>query len=195
MFGSYRQLDFIERLVVEIAKELKIDHEGIALALRMELNMSKEMDDLVAEVAQDTDVESKAVTALQGLEAQLADAGTDPVKLNTLRTNLAASRAALAAEIAKDAPPSGGGTTGTGPVIASIGPTSGPAAGGTAIAFVMSGGAASVSAVAFGPNPAASFSVNNDTSITAYSPAGTGTVDVTVTNPDGTSAPLSFTYV
>ena len=40
--------------------------------------------------------------------------------------------------------------------------------------------------------------VDSDTQITATSPAGTGTVDVTVTTPAGTSRPASadqFTYV
>ena len=54
------------------------------------------------------------------------------------------------------------------------------------------------SAVDFGGNPAKSFTVNPaGTSITAVSPAGTGTVHVTVTTAAGTSAPDSasqFTY-
>lgn len=45
-----------------------------------------------------------------------------------------------------------------------------------------------VSAVNFGSVPATSFSVESDTSLTAVSPAGsTGTVDVTVVTPAGTS--------
>ncbi len=43
------------------------------------------------------------------------------------------------------------------------------------------------SGVAFGANAATSFTVNNDTSITATAPAGSGTVDVTVTTSGGTS--------
>ena len=53
-------------------------------------------------------------------------------------------------------------------------------------------------AVDFGTTPATSFTVVSDTSITADSPAGTGTVDVTVTTPGGTSATSpadQFTYV
>src|SRR5207302_877488 len=53
-------------------------------------------------------------------------------------------------------------------------------------------------AVDFGTTPAASFVINSDTSITAVSPAhAAGTVDVTVTNAQGTSAttPLDqFTF-
>ncbi len=54
------------------------------------------------------------------------------------------------------------------------------------------------SAVDFGPsNPATTFTVNSPTSITATAPAGSGTVDVTVTTSGGTSATTSadqFTY-
>ena len=46
-------------------------------------------------------------------------------------------------------------------------------------------------AVDFGTTPATSFTVVSDTTITADSPAGTGTVDVTVTTPGGTSATSS----
>ena len=51
----------------------------------------------------------------------------------------------------------------------------------------------------FGQTPATSFTVNTGgTQITAMSPAGTGTVDVTVTGPGGTtttSAADQFTYM
>src|SRR5207245_849012 len=54
-------------------------------------------------------------------------------------------------------------------------------------------------AVSFGGTAAASFTVNNATSITAVSPAhAAGTVDVTVTTPAGTSATSAsdqFTFV
>ena len=52
-------------------------------------------------------------------------------------------------------------------------------------------------AVDFGTNPATSLTVVSDTTITVDSPAGTGTVDVTVTTPGGTSATSpadQFTY-
>jgi hypothetical protein len=56
-----------------------------------------------------------------------------------------------------------------------------------------------VSAVKFGSANATSFTVNSETSITAVSPPASGfTVDVTVTNPGGTSAKSSadqYTYV
>jgi hypothetical protein len=52
--------------------------------------------------------------------------------------------------------------------------------------------------VKFGATNAASFTVNSPTSITATSPAGSGTVHITVTTPGGTSATSGtdqFTYV
>src|SRR4029077_3539714 len=45
----------------------------------------------------------------------------------------------------------------------------------------------SASTVSFGGVPAPSFTTNSDSQITATSPAGSGTVDVTVTTPSGTS--------
>lgn len=66
--------------------------------------MSKELDDLTAEVTQDTDVISSAITLLQGLEAQLAAAGTDPAKLSALKVSLSTSREALAAAVAAGTP-------------------------------------------------------------------------------------------
>ncbi|WP_342708354.1 Ig-like domain repeat protein [Bradyrhizobium sp. B124] len=82
------------------------------------------------------------------------------------------------------------------PAVASISPTSGPAAGGTTV--IISGGSFSTAtAVRFGAVNATSFVVNSSERITAVAPAGTGTVDVTVTNPSGTSSssPVDkFTY-
>ena len=84
-----------------------------------------------------------------------------------------------------------------GPAVTSVAPTSGPPAGGTPV--VVTGihftGATGVS---FGANPATSFSVVNDTTINATSPAGVvGAIDVTVAGPGGTSAVNAgdhFTY-
>jgi cysteine-rich repeat protein len=77
------------------------------------------------------------------------------------------------------------------PRITSVSPTSGPAAGGTTL--TITGDAfTGATAVTFGSTPAASFTVNGDTSITAISPAASaGTVDITVTTAGGTSAASS----
>ncbi len=83
------------------------------------------------------------------------------------------------------------------PVVTGIAPASGSAAGGDTVAITGSGftGAAGVG---FGAASAPAVTVDSDTQITAISPAGTGTVDVTVTTPAGTSATSlasQFTYL
>lgn len=72
--------------------------------------------------------------------------------------------------------------------------------GGTAVTITGTGFAATTTAVNFGTAPAASFTVNSDTSITATSSATStaGTADVTVTTANGTSSTSpadQFTYV
>jgi hypothetical protein len=81
------------------------------------------------------------------------------------------------------------------PTVTSINPSSGPEAGGTTVTITgtkLTG----ATAVAFGANPATNVTVNSATSVTAHSPAGTGTVNVTVTTPVGTSTGTAgqFTY-
>jgi acyl-homoserine-lactone acylase len=75
----------------------------------------------------------------------------------------------------------------TDPVVTQVAPATGPQAGGTSVTITGErfDGA---SAVSFGATPASEFTVNSSTSITATAPAGSGTVDVTVTTPQGTSA-------
>jgi hypothetical protein len=90
-------------------------------------------------------------------------------------------------------------TASSAPVVSSISPTSGTTTGATSVTITGTG-FTGASAVNFGPTPAASFTVNSDTSITALSPATTtaGVADVTVTTTGGTSATSSadqFTYV
>jgi hypothetical protein len=88
-------------------------------------------------------------------------------------------------------------TAAAAPVVTGVSPTSGPAAGGT-LATVIGTSFTGATAIDFGTVPATNLTVVNDTTITADSPAGTGTVDVTVTTPVGTSATSSadqFTYV
>ena len=84
----------------------------------------------------------------------------------------------------------------TAPAVTSLSPTSGTAAGGTPVTITGTG-FTGATVVDFGTTPATDLNVLNDTSITVDSPAGTGTVDVTVTTPAGTSPTTSadqFTY-
>jgi hypothetical protein len=73
------------------------------------------------------------------------------------------------------------------PVITSIAPISGPAAGGTIVTLTGTGFTGAL-AVGFGPTDASALSVMSDTTMVAVSPAGTGTVNVTVVTPNGRSA-------
>jgi alpha-tubulin suppressor-like RCC1 family protein len=83
-----------------------------------------------------------------------------------------------------------------GVAVAKVEPGEGPLAGGTPVTLT-GANFTGATAVKFGSASAASFKVNSETSITAVSPAGTGTVDVTVSTPEGTSQPSAadkFTF-
>lgn len=79
-----------------------------------------------------------------------------------------------------------------------VNPPTGPPAGGTNVTITGSG-FTGATAVRFGAVDAGSFTVVSDNEITATSPAGSLTVDVTVTTPQGTTVPTNpgskFTYV
>jgi hypothetical protein len=77
------------------------------------------------------------------------------------------------------------------PVVSSISPVAGLQGGGTSVTIEGSN-LSQVSGVAFGASSAGSFTINSDSSITALSPSGSGTVDVTAENAGGTSATGSF---
>lgn len=82
------------------------------------------------------------------------------------------------------------------PTVNHIAPHQGAANGGTAVA-IAGANLTGATAVDFGMKSARSYSVVSHRVIIAYSPAGTGIVDITVTTPNGTSATSSkdqFTY-
>lgn len=72
------------------------------------------------------------------------------------------------------------------PVVSGVSPAGGPSRGGTSVAIIGTN-LQEATAVNFGSAKATSFTVNSATSITAVSPGGAGTVDVTVISPGGTS--------
>ena len=76
-------------------------------------------------------------------------------------------------------------TFGNAPAVSSLSPTSGPA--GTSV-IITGANLSGATAVKFGTTAATGFTINSATQISAVAPAGTGTVDVTVTTPTGTSA-------
>lgn len=80
------------------------------------------------------------------------------------------------------------------PVVTSVSPTQGAPAGGTFVTLTGSG-FTGATAVRFGPNLATDVVVVSAAQITARTPAGSGTVKVTVTGPTGTSTQnVFFTY-
>jgi|GEM_PF-584786 len=84
------------------------------------------------------------------------------------------------------------------PAVTSVSPISGPISGGTIIT-ISGTNLTGTSAVRFGNTNASSFTVVNETTITATAPAGSaGPVHVTVTTPAGTSPAVAedqFTYI
>jgi hypothetical protein len=83
------------------------------------------------------------------------------------------------------------------PTVSLVEPKKGVTGGGTAVTIIGTG-FTGAQEVMFGASAAMSFGVHRPAEITALSPAGTGTVDVTVTTPGGTSATSKadqFTYV
>ncbi|HTY98097.1 MAG TPA: IPT/TIG domain-containing protein [Solirubrobacteraceae bacterium] len=82
-------------------------------------------------------------------------------------------------------------------IVSSVSPDEGPGAGGTAVTITGTG-FTPATAVEFGTHPASSFEVRSGTEIVAVAPPGSGTVDVTVSTPDGPSEVRladRFTYV
>lgn len=63
-----------------------------------------DLTQLTADVAADTTVDQSAITLIQGLAAQLAAAGTDPVALAALSTQLETNAAAIAAAVTANTP-------------------------------------------------------------------------------------------
>ncbi len=83
------------------------------------------------------------------------------------------------------------------PEVSKVSPTRGPRAGGTTVT-ITGANFTGATGVAFGTTSASEFTVDSANSITAVSPAGTGTVDVTVTGAGGVSATVegdSFEYI
>jgi hypothetical protein len=84
---------------------------------------------------------------------------------------------------------------GTGPIVSGLSPDQGHTAGRTAVTVTGTNFAAPAT-VSFGSAAATHVVVVNSTTITAASPAGTGSVDVTVTTPGGAaSSPVLFAYL
>jgi hypothetical protein len=80
------------------------------------------------------------------------------------------------------------------PVLSSLNAATGGTPGGTPVT-ILGSHFTGASSVTFGSLPAASFTINSDTSITAISPPqAAGSVNVSVTTPSATSGTLAFVY-
>uniref|UniRef100_UPI003D75918C IPT/TIG domain-containing protein n=1 Tax=Actinacidiphila sp. bgisy167 TaxID=3413797 RepID=UPI003D75918C len=79
------------------------------------------------------------------------------------------------------------------PVLTSAVPSAGPQAGSNTVVLTGSN-LTGATAVRFGATNALGYTVNSATQITAFAPAGTGTVGVTVLTPSGTSNAVTYTY-
>ncbi|MCL6563429.1 MAG: IPT/TIG domain-containing protein [Firmicutes bacterium] len=89
------------------------------------------------------------------------------------------------------------GVSALAPQVTSVSPSGGPAAGGTPV-VIQGSGFTGATAVLFGSTPASSFTVVSDSKISATTPPGSGTVNVTVVTANGVSSPspdATFTYV
>jgi IPT/TIG domain len=80
------------------------------------------------------------------------------------------------------------------PAVTDVKPNEGPAAGGTAVTLTGSG-FTQATAVQFGTSASSSLGVTSDNTIQAVSPPGTGTVDIQVTTPGGTSVAIAAATV
>jgi len=76
------------------------------LILGMEVHQMAQIDDLNAEVSENTDVVQSAVTLLDGLSQQLKDAlaANDPAAVQAVIDQLDANNNALAASVAANTP-------------------------------------------------------------------------------------------
>ena len=72
--------------------------------LKKENTLMAAIDDRTAQVTTNTDTEASAIQLLNNIHAALVAAGTDPVKLNALTTQLGNSQAALAAAVVANTP-------------------------------------------------------------------------------------------
>ncbi len=105
--------EILERLEKKIDEILKI----VNINTNNQKTIIMDLDQLTADVTNNTTVEQSAITLLNGLSQQLKDAGTDPAKLAALQTSLETSTAALAAAITANTPaaaPAGDGGTADG---------------------------------------------------------------------------------
>lgn len=96
----------VENASENITKFIRKELAALKAAIHQEgLRMSQELDDLTAEVAATRGVMESAVLLIEGFDQRLADAGTDPAMLASLRTDLQQGKMRLASAVADNQPP------------------------------------------------------------------------------------------
>ncbi len=200
---------------IELANEDFIINQENAMSVDLAAIKAKE-DAALAAIQANTDALSGIKTALDAKDATIADLtqklndaianGADPVALQAIADEAQAivdasnNQATAEAALTNTTPVTPPGTppvvppvTGAGPVIASLAPTVGVAAGGDTVS-INGTNLSGLSGVTFGGVASPSLVADSDSIATVITPPGTGTVDVVVTTAGGVSAPASFTY-
>ncbi|PZU30208.1 MAG: hypothetical protein DI584_00320 [Stenotrophomonas sp.] len=123
-------------------------------------------------------------------DAALVAAGTKSVRVRATDSHALFLEKEFQITVVNDLPP---------PTISAVSPSAGPTAGGTQVTITGTRFSSASPAIKFGATLATSFSIVSDTQIIATSPAlPAGSIDITVTTLDGTSATSAadrFTYV
>jgi len=93
---------------IEIPPEVLDRLDGLSrkldLVLKSEIYMSKELDDLTAQVKSNSEVEASALTLINGIAARITAASTDPAALKALTDELKAKDDQLAAAVTANTP-------------------------------------------------------------------------------------------
>ena len=157
------------------------------------------LDTLTADVAAETTIDASVETLLTGLIDKLNAIGSvsnDPATVKAIKAltdQMESNATALGAAVAQGTSALGSGTGSAGvPVVTGLSPNS--AVAGSSLSITGTG-FTGATGVFFGGVVTTNFSFGDDTSINRVGiPPGTGTVDVSVVTPAGTSVPVKFTY-
>lgn len=88
-----------------ILAQLGVDHRLLQAVKTEEDRIMATVDDIVADVTAENGVIDSAITLIKGLADALKAAGTDPVKLAQLHTDITTKADALAAAVAANPAP------------------------------------------------------------------------------------------
>jgi TolA-binding protein len=168
----------------DLARSLRDVFDTIQSEARSATGVGVTVKSMDVEMKSLVEVSSAGVT---GLVFPAAGAAVDPNTLSTLRMSFGAIPVAT---------PTPTPASAAAPAVTGLEPASGPAGGGSRVRITGSG-FTGATAVLFGPARASEFTVEADTALVALNPAGSGSVDVTVSTPAGTSPAVAddrFSY-